>query len=89
MKQEPRPALHKEKQLGWACKLNRAESLGISKVGQTVLARLMESQIWHPLASSMVLWGDGSEKGQWLVLAPMPDTSASPSILLMSFKLLP
>ena len=23
------------------------ESLGISKVGQTVFARLMESQIWH------------------------------------------
>ena len=29
-----------EKQLGWAPKLGRAESLGISKVGQTVLARL-------------------------------------------------
>ena len=30
-----------------------AESLGISKAGQTVLARLMESQIWHQLAGSM------------------------------------
>ena len=37
--------VHTEKQLGWACKLGGAESLGISKVGQTVLARLMESQI--------------------------------------------
>ena len=27
-----------EKQLGWASKLGRTESLGISKVGQTVLA---------------------------------------------------
>ena len=28
--------------------------LGISKVGQIVLARLMESQIWHQLASSVM-----------------------------------
>ena len=42
-----------EKQLGWAGKLGGAESQGISKTGQTVLARLMESQIWHQLAGSM------------------------------------
>ena len=30
--------------------MGEVESLGISKVGQTVLARLMESQIWHQLA---------------------------------------
>ena len=30
-----------------------AESLGSSKAGQTVLARLMESQIWHQLVSSV------------------------------------
>ena len=53
MKHEARPAIHMEKQLGWAPKLGRAESLGISKVGQTVLARLMESQIWHQLAGSV------------------------------------
>ena len=29
------------------------ESLGISKVGQTVLARLMESQIWYQTAGSV------------------------------------
>ena len=45
----------KKKQLGWACKLGGAESRGTSKVGQTVLARSMESQIWHQLASSV--WG--------------------------------
>ena len=33
------------------------ESLGISRVGQTVLDELMESQIWHQPASSVVLWG--------------------------------
>ena len=33
--------------------LRGTESLGISKVGQRVLARLMESQIWHQLASSV------------------------------------
>ena len=35
---EPRPAIHMEEQLGWAYKLGGEESLGISKVGQTVLA---------------------------------------------------
>ena len=30
-----------------------AESLGISKVGQTVLAMLMESQIWNQVTSSV------------------------------------
>ena len=53
MKQKPRPAIHMEKQLGWACKLGGVESLGISKAGQTVLARLMESQIWYQFASSV------------------------------------
>ena len=47
MKHEPRPTIHMEKQLGLAHKLGGMESLGISKTGQTVLARLMESQIWH------------------------------------------
>ena len=39
--------------------MSRAES-GDSKAGQTVLARLMESQIWHQLASSV---GDRFTKG--------------------------
>ena len=42
-----------EKQLGWASKLNGVGSLGISKADQTVLAKLMESQIWHQLAGSV------------------------------------
>ena len=41
-----------KKHIGWACKLGGAESLGISKAGQTVLAMLMESQIQnHPVGS--------------------------------------
>ena len=40
----PRP-FHMEKQLEWAHKLGEVESLRISKAGQMVLARLMESQI--------------------------------------------
>ena len=36
-----------EKQLGWAYKLGGIDPLWISKVSHTVLARLMESQIWH------------------------------------------
>ena len=50
-----------EKQLGWAYKLGGAESLGISKVGQTVLARLMESQIWHHFAVFVALCREGSD----------------------------
>ena len=60
MKHESRPAIHMEKQLGWAHKLGGTESLGISNAGQTLLARLMESQIWHQLATSV--WG-GFRKG--------------------------
>ena len=59
MKHEPRPAIHVEKQLGWAHKLRGEESPGISKEGQTLLARLMESQIWHQLAGSV---GEGFRK---------------------------
>ena len=53
-----------ENQLEWDYKLGGTESLGISRVGQTVLARLMESQIWHPLSSSVALCDERSEKGQ-------------------------
>ena len=42
-----------ENQFGWTHKLGVVESLGISKAGQTVLSRLMESLIWHQLAGSM------------------------------------
>ena len=56
MKLEPISAIHMEKQLGWAQKLGGAVSLEISKAGQTVLARLMEPQIWYQLASSV--WGE-------------------------------
>ena len=37
-------------------------------MGQTVVARLMESQIWHLPAGSMALSLEGSDKGQW----PLP-----------------
>ena len=89
MQYEPRPTLHLEKQLGWAHKLGGMESLEISKVGPTVLARLMVFQIRYPFAGSLALWGEGLEKRQWFLLALMPDTSVSPSMLLMPFKLPP
>ena len=53
MKHEPRPAIFMEKQLGRACNLGGAESLGIPKGGQSVVARLMESQISHELGGSV------------------------------------
>ena len=55
MMHEPRPVIHKEKQLEWACKSSGMESLGISRVGQTVLARLIEFQTCHQPTSSVAL----------------------------------
>ena len=49
-----------EKQLRWACKLGGMGSLGISKAGQILLARLMESPMWHKLAGSVE---EGVRKG--------------------------
>ena len=74
MNHEPRPAIHMEKSLltAWVgCKFGGTESQGISKVGKTVSTRLMESQIWHLPAGSVALWGEGSEKGQWPLLASL------------------
>ena len=69
--------------MGWA------ESLGISKAGQTLLAKLMESQICYQSGSTVALKGESSAKGQWPLLALMPDTSVSACIPLVPFKLLP
>ena len=63
-----------EKQLEWAHKLGGIEPLWIFKVGHTVLARLMESQIWHQSASSV--WGRLT-KGTMALLTLMPGTSIS------------
>ena len=101
MKHEPRPAIHMEKQLEWAHKMGGMESQGISRAGQTVLTRLMESQIWHPPASSVTLWERAQKRDSGLcppfclvesclpALALMPDTSAPPCVPLVSFKLRP
>ena len=43
-----------EKQLGWVCNLYGAEFLGISKEGQTALARFMESHRMYLLAGSVL-----------------------------------
>ena len=55
MKHEPRPAIHMEKQLGWAYKLGGLESQGISKARQTVLQ----------VDGVSAMGRRGSEKGQW------------------------
>ena len=54
-------------------------SLGISKLHQTVLARLMESQIRHPHSGSGALSGEGSEKGRWPLSAFLSGRGLSPS----------
>ena len=45
-----------EKRLEWAHKLGGVELLWISQVSHTMLARLMESQIWYQLTSSVGRW---------------------------------
>ena len=69
-----------EKQAGWACKLGGVEPLWISKVGHTVLARLMASQIWYQLVGSVAWWlCGGFRKGAV--------TSAHPDARHFSFSL--
>ena len=46
-KHEPRPDIHMEMQFKWACMLGVVKSLGSPRQIKTVLASLMESQIWH------------------------------------------
>ena len=66
--------------------MSRVEPLGLSKAGQTLLARLMESQIWHQLASSV---GRGFSKGTTDSSCPDARHFISPCMLLMPFKLPP
>ena len=82
MKHETRPTIHMEKSLlllSGPYKLDGSESQGSYRAGQTVIARLMESQIWHQPACSMALWGISSEKGQWLLPAFLSGRKLSPS----------
>ena len=55
------------------------EFQGISRAGQPVLARLMESQIWHLPASSVALYRESSEKGQWPLLTFLSGRKLSPN----------
>ena len=51
--------------------------------GRIVLARLMESQIWHWPASSLALWGSrGSEKGHRPLPTLLSGRKLSPSFCL-------
>ena len=52
----------------WANKLGGVEPLWTSKVDHTVLARLMESQIWHQSTGSV---GEGLRKGA--MASALPD----------------
>ena len=69
MLRQDKPFIPREKQLGWACKLGGVECLGISKAGQTVLARLMETQIWHQPTSFVV---EGLSRGT--MASALPNT---------------
>ena len=79
MKHEPKLAIHMEKSLRWTHKVGGMVSQEISKVGQTVLIRLMESQIWHWPAIPVAWWEEGSEKGQWPLPTFLTGRKLSPS----------
>ena len=66
--------------------LGGLEFLGISKVGQRILARLTESQIWHQLASSVQ---EGLRERKWPLPTFMPATSVTACIPQVPFKLPP
>ena len=63
----------------WESSFDGMESLRISRVGQTVLARLVESQIWHQTAGSVALLREGSKKGQWPLPAFLYERKLAPS----------
>ena len=84
--------------VGWAQKLGRVGPEGITRVRQTVLARVMETQLQHPHAGSV---GKGISKGTvasvgtsvWDKVAHpkftlMPENSVSFCMSLVLFKLL-
>ena len=68
--------------------MDGTELQGISRAGQTVLARLTEFQIWHLPASSVALPTFLSGRSCLPALALMPTTSVPPSMPLVPFKLL-
>ena len=78
-----------EKQLGWAHKLGGSVSLGIFREEQKVLARLMESQIWHLPTSSVALPTFLSDrKPSPSSLLDVSHFSSSLCVSLVPFKLL-
>ena len=61
-----------------------AEPQGICRAGQTVLARVMEFQVWYPPAGSVALRGESLEKGQWTLPALLSERKLLlPSLSLM------
>ena len=46
------------------------------------VSQVDESQIWHPPAGSVALWGEGSEKEQWPLPAFVSGRKLSPSLCL-------
>ena len=86
MKLEPRPAIHMEKQLPWACKLDGAESLRDLQGKSNSVSQVDGVSDVAPVCQ--LCGGEGLEKKKWPVLALMPDTSVSPCIPLVPFELL-
>ena len=89
MQHESKPFIYMEKQLGWAHKLGGEDSLGISRVGQTVLVTSQVDGVSDMAPAVGSVGGEGLAKGQWPLPILMPDTSLPPSMPLVPFKLLP
>ena len=89
MQHKPRLDIHMEKQLGWTHKFGGAESMVISKVGQTMLARLMGVSDMAPACGLCGSVRGGFRKGTMAsAYLDASHFSFSP-ILLVPFKLLP
>ena len=89
-------------EVAWAgCKLGGVGSQGITRAGQPVLARLMETQLWYPPMPACQQGGglnkgtmDSANTSVWEKVAPpalalKPDNSVPPRMSLACFKLLP
>ena len=93
MKHEVRQDIHIEKQLWWAHRLGYGGEVsgdlqgGANSISQVDGVPDIASAC--QLYGSVALWWEGLEKRQWPLLTFMPDSSLSPSMPLVPFKLLP
>ena len=86
MKHEPRPSIHMEKHLGWACKLGGMECQDL-QVGANSVSEVDGVSVVAPafqLCASVVGCASVVEKGQWALPTILSGTKLSTSSYLDS-----